>query len=100
PTPTQVPIPAGPPVVDVEIAETGTSIHAIRADGSGIVWGGSTYDSAGNGVDSTATAVVGVDPVVIPGEAVAVSNSSWNGLALVRPRARDEVPGLPQHVFF
>jgi alpha-tubulin suppressor-like RCC1 family protein len=92
--PVQVPLPPGPPVVDLEM-DYSVTVHAIRADGSVLVWGGNVYDSAGNGDDDYN--IVGVQPVVLPGETVAVANSVWNGLALVRPLEPGAGPVRPQY---
>ena len=47
-TPVQVPLPAGPPVVDVEVDYSDTTF-ATRADGTVLVWGDNNYGSAGVG---------------------------------------------------
>ena len=47
-TPVKVPLPAGPPVVDVEVDYSDTTF-ATRADGTVLVWGDNNYGSAGVG---------------------------------------------------
>ncbi|GHJ47658.1 hypothetical protein Cs7R123_50000 [Catellatospora sp. TT07R-123] len=81
--PTAVPLPAGPPVVGVDNGNSPTTL-TIRADGSMLVWGGNTYGGAGTGTNGFV-----LTPTVVPvGDqaVVQVSASSWNGLALTRPK--------------
>ena len=47
-TPVKVPLPAGPPVVDIEVDYSDTTF-ATRADGTVLVWGDNNYGSAGVG---------------------------------------------------
>ncbi len=81
-TPTPVSLPAGPPVVDIDMDDS-NHLFAVRADGSILVWGDNFFGGAGIG--SPATAVPGIGTPVINGRVVAASSSNWNGLALVRP---------------
>ncbi len=82
-TPVRVPLPAGAPVVDVDMDYSST-VLALRADGTVLVWGSNPYGSAGIG--STASYVPGFKQLDLgPRTAVAISESVWNGLALTRP---------------
>ena len=82
-TPVRVPVPAGAPVVDVDMDYSST-VLALRADGSVLVWGSNPYGAAGIG--STASYVDGFRTIDLgPRTAVAISESVWNGLALTRP---------------
>lgn len=80
-TPVRVPLPPGPPVVDVEAAEA-CHTQALRADGSILIWGCDTHGSSGIVPAGTVTS-----PTVlqVPAAAIASSSSVWNGLALARP---------------
>ncbi len=80
--PRSVPLPAGPPVVDVD-ADSSFGVLAVRADGSVLSWGANTYGAAGIGRTDLSTN--GVEPVAVDGRAISVASSHWNGLALVRP---------------
>lgn len=79
--PIRVPLPPGPPVVDVEAAES-CHTQALRADGSILIWGCDTHGSTGIVPAGTVTT-----PTVlqVPAAAIATSASVWNGLALARP---------------
>ncbi|MBW3621314.1 MAG: PxKF domain-containing protein, partial [Actinobacteria bacterium] len=80
-TPVQVPLPPGPPVVDVEAAEA-CHVQALRADGSILIWGCDTHGSSGivpAGTVKTPTVLQ------LPAAAIATSSSIWNGSALARP---------------
>jgi alpha-tubulin suppressor-like RCC1 family protein len=82
-TPVKVPLPAGPPVVDVETDYSATTF-ATRADGSVLVWGDNNHGSAGVGKPDYA--IVGTPQVALGGgRAIATAGSDWNGLAIVRP---------------
>lgn len=82
-SPMQVPIPPGPPVVDVE-SDYAATMFAVRADGSVLVWGANVIYGAGIG--STAYQVVGTPEVEFgTGQVITLANSVWNGLAVVRP---------------
>ncbi len=82
-TPVRVPVPAGAPIVDVDMDYAAT-VLALRADGSVLVWGSNPYGAAGIG--STASYVDGFRTIDLgPRTAVAISESVWNGLALTRP---------------
>lgn len=81
-TPARVTLPAGPPVVDVE-SDYASTIFATRADGSVLVWGANVYGGAG--ISSQDYAIAGTPQLALAGRAVQVSNSMWNGLALIRP---------------
>jgi alpha-tubulin suppressor-like RCC1 family protein len=80
-TPVRVPLPPGPPVVDVEIAEA-CHIQALRADGSILIWGCDTHGSSGIVPAGTVTTPTVLE---VPAAAIATSSSVWNGLALARP---------------
>ena len=70
--------------------------HAIRADGSVVVWGANVYNSAGNGL--YAYTIIESDDVALGGgEAIEVANSVWNGLAIVRPAQPGTAPAHPLH---
>lgn len=81
-TPLEIPLPPGPPVVDVEFGSY--HVLATRADGSMLAWGTDT-----NGVTGTGTAAAVVDtPTVVPFpglHVIGTGASSWNSLALTRP---------------
>ncbi len=82
-TPVKVPLPAGPPVVDVEVDYSDTTF-ATRADGTVLVWGDNNYGSAG--VGNADYNVVGTPQVAFGGgRVIALAGSVWNGLAIVRP---------------
>jgi hypothetical protein len=82
-TPVKVPLPAGPPVVDVETDYSATTF-ATRADGSVLVWGDN--NSGSGGIGDTGYAIVGTPQIALGGgRAVALAGSDWNGLAIVRP---------------
>jgi alpha-tubulin suppressor-like RCC1 family protein len=93
-TPVQVQLPPGPPVVDIEM-DYAVTVHALRADGSVVVWGGNVYNSAGNG--DYAYNIIGVQGVAVPGDTFALSNSVWNGMAIARPEEPNGDPVLPLH---
>jgi alpha-tubulin suppressor-like RCC1 family protein len=80
-TPIQVPLPPGPPVIDVENAEA-CHTQALRADGSILIWGCDTYGSTGILPAGTVTVPTVLE---LPADASATSSSNWNGLALARP---------------
>jgi hypothetical protein len=83
PAPIQVPLPPGPPVVDVEMKNACHAL-ALRADGSLLVWGCDFFEQAGDGPGGGVAAT----PTVItpPGASVvSLANSMWNGLVLARP---------------
>jgi alpha-tubulin suppressor-like RCC1 family protein len=80
-TPIQVPLPPGPPVIDVENAEA-CHTQALRADGSILIWGCDTHGSTGILPAGTVTVPTVLE---LPAGAVATSSSMWNGLALARP---------------
>ena len=84
--PARVDLPAGPPVVDIEIDSTAT-MHATRADGSVLVWGSNTYGSAGNGQSGIVLSPVLQETELGDVVPLSVKGSVWNGLALVRPRS-------------
>lgn len=87
-TPVQVPLPPGPPVIDVE-SDYASTMFATRADGSVLVWGANNNN--GGGVGNSTYTIVGSPQIALGGgRAVAVANSAWNGLALVRPADEPE----------
>lgn len=81
--PARVPLPDGPPVVDLEMDSAGTTF-LTRADGSVLVYGANVF--GGGGIGSTDYVIAGT-PEIDLGEtrALAVANSEWAGMALVRP---------------
>jgi alpha-tubulin suppressor-like RCC1 family protein len=81
-TPARVPLPAGPPVVAIE-SDYASTIFATRADGSVLVWGANV--DGGGGTGSPDYAIAGTPQLALAGRAVQVSNSMWNGLALIQP---------------
>jgi alpha-tubulin suppressor-like RCC1 family protein len=92
-TPAPVPLPPGPPVIDIEMDGAAT-MFATRADGSVIVWGANIYDGGGVGYDDYA--IVGTPTIDLDGgQAVSVKNSMWHGLALVQPSQPGVEPVLP-----
>lgn len=91
--PAQVPLPPGPPVIDVSV-DYAVTIFATRADGSVLVWGSNVYNGAGTG--SYQSVIVGTPQIDLGGNvATAISNAMWNGLALVRPAEPGADPVLP-----
>ncbi len=89
PAPTQVPLPPGPPVVDVEMDD---ACHALleRADGSVLAWGCDFFEQVGNG-PGPQTGVITPTVIAMPGRsAIGVSTGGWNSLALTRPAADPE----------
>lgn len=84
PAPRQVPLPPGPPVVDVD-AHSACHTEALRADGSVLVWGCDTNGSTGL---PTPGHVAAPTLLPLPGAGgVAVAASMWNGIVLTRPVA-------------
>jgi hypothetical protein len=80
--PVRVPLPPGPPVVDVDMDDSCHAL-AVRADGSVLSWGCNLFGGAGIG--SHDLAVPGIKVLELSGTAVAASVSVWNGMALARP---------------
>ena len=86
--PTQVPLPPGPPVVDVDMDD---ACHAIltRADGSVLGWGCDFFEQVGNG-EGPLSGVVTPTVLSMPGRnAFGIAAAVWNGLALTRPADDD-----------
>jgi hypothetical protein len=86
PAPVQVPLPPGPPVVDIEMHNACHAL-AIRADGSLLSWG---CDFFGQGGDGEGGDWIVDTPTVLnlPGASVVkIANSSWNSLVITRPAA-------------
>ena len=86
PAPMQVPLPPGPPVVDVDMDN---ACHALltRADGSVLGWGCDFFEQVGNG-PGPGTGVTTPTLIELPGRsAIGLSASGWNSLALTRPVA-------------
>ena len=82
--PTQVPLPAGPPVVHIEMSN---SCHgmALRADGSVLGFGCDFFEQVGNG-DGPGTGVMTPTVLDMQGRSTfKLAAESWNGLALTRP---------------
>lgn len=89
PAPTQVPLPPGPPVVDVEMDG---SCHALlkRADGSVLAWGCDFFEQVGNG-PGPGTGVTTPTVIETPSRsAIGISVGVWNSLVLTRPAADPE----------
>ena len=83
--PTRVPLPVGPPVIAVEV-DNRTAVHALRADGSVLAWGGDTYSNTGTG--RTIGGITVPEVLDLGGRrAVTIAGSDWNGMALTRPAA-------------
>jgi len=92
-TPAQVPLPPGPPVVDIETDYSATTF-ATRADGSVLVWGANVNYSGG--VGNSNYPITGTPQIALGGgAALMVSSSVWNGLAIVRPAAEAGSPVRP-----
>jgi len=85
--PTPVPLPPGPPVVDVEM-DASCNARATRADGTVLSWGCNTNGGAGIGAGGVQEQihVLGLD-----GVAFASGAFGYNGFALVRPAADPEL---------
>ena len=90
-TPRQVPLPPGPPVVDIE-QDSACHSMARRADGSVLVWGCNFFRQTG--VGSGPGAITTPTLLNLPGaDAIAIAASVWNGLALTRPH--EDSPKAP-----
>src|SRR5262249_34753590 len=86
PAPVQVPLPPGPPVVDIDM-DDGCNALITRADGSVLGWGCDFFEQVGNG-DGPGSGVVTPTVISMPGRrAIGLSASGWNSLALTRPVA-------------
>jgi Calx-beta domain-containing protein len=86
PAPLQVPLPPGPPVVDVDMDN---ACHALltRADGSVLGWGCDFFEQVGNG-PGPGTGVTTPTLIEMPGRSsIGLSASGWNSLVLTRPVA-------------
>jgi alpha-tubulin suppressor-like RCC1 family protein len=84
PAPVQVPLPPGPPVVDVDMDD---ACHALlrRADGSVLGYGCDFFEQVGNG-EGPGSGVTTPTLISMPGKAAfAISAMGWNSLALTRP---------------
>jgi hypothetical protein len=91
PAPVQVPLPPGPPVVDVEM-DGACAALALRADGSELGWGCDFFEQVGNG-DGPGSGVT--TPTVIDlgaRSAFSMATGEWNGLALTRPVGSWDAP--------
>ncbi|HET8756815.1 MAG TPA: Calx-beta domain-containing protein, partial [Solirubrobacteraceae bacterium] len=84
PVPTQVPLPPGPPVVDVDM-DNGCHALLRRADGSVLGYGCDFFEQVGNGPGPqsgvTAPTLIGMQGRATFG----ISAAGWNSLALTRP---------------
>jgi alpha-tubulin suppressor-like RCC1 family protein len=83
-TPEQVPLPPGPPVVDIEMDH---SCHGLmlRADGSALGFGCDFFEQVGNG-DGPGSGVLTPTVLNMQGrKTIALSAANWNGLAVTRP---------------
>ena len=86
PAPVQVPLPPGPPVVDIEM-DNACHALALRADGSVLGWGCDFFEQVGNG-DGPQTGVTTPTVISMPGRsAFSASAAGWNSLVLTRPVA-------------
>ncbi len=86
--PTQIPLPAGPPAVDIDLSDTATP-RVIRADGSLVLWGGNTYGAGGTGQPGFITSPIVLD---VAGQTVLqTSGAAWTGFALTRPKDDPEL---------
>ncbi len=87
PAPVMVPLPAGPPVVDIEMHSACHAL-ALRADGSLLSWGCDYFGQAGDGGDGSDWIVDAPTVLSLPGASVVkIINASWNSLVLTRPVA-------------
>ena len=87
PVPVQVPLPPGPPVVDIEMHGACHAL-ALRADGSLLSWGCDFFGQGGDGADPTDAIIDTPTVLELPGASVVkISNSSWNSLVITRPVA-------------
>jgi hypothetical protein len=87
PTPVQVPLPPGPPVVDIDMHDACHAL-ALRADGSILSWGCDFFGQVGDG-ENTSDWIAETPTVIdLPGaSAIGISTSIWNSLVLTRPKA-------------
>src|SRR5262249_17341943 len=86
PAPVQVDLPAGPPVVDLDMDNSCHGL-ALRADGSMLGFGCDFFEQVGNG-DGPGSGVTTPTVISTPGRSTfAVAAEGWNGLALTRPVA-------------
>ena len=91
PVPTQIPLPPGPPVVDVDMD---SACHALlrRADGSVLGYGCDFFEQVGNG-PGPQSGVMTPTLISMPGRAAfGTSAAGWNSLALTRPVDDDWEP--------
>lgn len=79
--PALAPLPTGAPVVWV--AGGGDTIHVVRADGSVVIWGGTTHHA--NGAATNASAVPPTTLSLGAGTLLASDASSWSGAAIRIP---------------
>jgi hypothetical protein len=79
--PTLAPLPAGPPVA--WIAGGGDTMHVVRADGSVVIWGGTTHHA--NGAATNQSAVLPTTLGLGAGTVLASDASSWTGAAIRIP---------------
>ncbi|HEX6659115.1 MAG TPA: hypothetical protein VF065_13595, partial [Ilumatobacter sp.] len=87
PVPVQVPLPPGPPVVDIEMHGACHAL-ALRADGSLLSWGCDFFGQGGDGAATTDGIIDTPTVLDLPGASVVkIINSSWNSLVLTRPVA-------------
>ncbi|HEX5620850.1 MAG TPA: Calx-beta domain-containing protein [Solirubrobacteraceae bacterium] len=84
PVPTQIPLPPGPPVVDVDM-DNGCHALLRRADGSVLGYGCDFFEQVGNG-PGPQSGVTTPTLISMPGRATfGISAAGWNSLALTRP---------------
>jgi hypothetical protein len=97
PAPTRVPLPPGPPVVDVEM-DSACAGHAVRADGSVLGWGCDFFEQVGDGPGNS-SGIATPTVIAMPGRSVfAMADGEWNSLALTRPLAGwDRAPATWVH---
>jgi alpha-tubulin suppressor-like RCC1 family protein len=87
PAPLQVPLPPGPPVVDIDMHNACHAL-ALRADGSILSWGCDFFGQVGDGENTSDWIVETPTVISLPGaSAYGISTSIWNSLVLTRPKA-------------
>ena len=92
PEPVQVPLPPGPPVVDIEMDDS-CHVLLLRADGSVIGWGCDFFEQLGDGPGGPAGGVTTPTVISMPGRrTIRLSTAIWNSLALTIPAGEWEPP--------
>jgi alpha-tubulin suppressor-like RCC1 family protein len=87
PAPLQVPLPPGPPVVDIEM-DGACHALALRADGSLLSWGCDFFGQVGDG-EQPGDWIIETPTLVNLGGASAykLATGTWNSLVMTRPAA-------------